>query len=281
VVDDGSRVPVSSIVSKFHHQLNITLIRQTNAGPGSARNAGVARAKGEFLAFTDDDCLPAPGWLKTLARHLSSASGCIVGGQTVNVVTDNRYAVTSQMLVSFLYHYYNADPNHAHFFTSNNMAIATQRFRTIGGFDSRLPAAGEDRELCDRWRHHGHKMLYTPEAVVYHRHNMHLKTFWAQHFAYGRSGYNFQRIRLQRGAGAVKIEPLSAFYLRLLQYPFGKLQKRTALLISMLLVIAQTANALGYFWERGKQMLPSASLGKIRKVALPILAKERLESEQS
>jgi glycosyltransferase involved in cell wall biosynthesis len=58
IVDDGSPAPLERAVNPFAEQLHIKMLRQGNAGPASARNAAAAMARGELLAFTDDDCLP-------------------------------------------------------------------------------------------------------------------------------------------------------------------------------------------------------------------------------
>ena len=63
VVDDGSASPLAEVVAPFHPLFRLTLVTQDNAGPAAARNTGAALAQGEFLAFTDDDCLPSGRWL--------------------------------------------------------------------------------------------------------------------------------------------------------------------------------------------------------------------------
>ena len=63
VVDDGGPTPLDPVVAPFRTQVSLTLIRQRNAGPSAARNAGAERASGEYLAFTDDDsCWILAGW---------------------------------------------------------------------------------------------------------------------------------------------------------------------------------------------------------------------------
>jgi glycosyltransferase involved in cell wall biosynthesis len=44
------------------------VIRQANADADAARNSGVRKARGHFVAFTDDDCKPKPEWLEALVR---------------------------------------------------------------------------------------------------------------------------------------------------------------------------------------------------------------------
>lgn len=62
VVDDGSPMPLEPVVAPFQNKFDVTLIKQPNAGPATARNTGAARASGQFLVFTDDDCMPLIGY---------------------------------------------------------------------------------------------------------------------------------------------------------------------------------------------------------------------------
>jgi len=95
VVDDGGETSLEALVARFRDQLGVTLLRQSHAGPAAARNTGAARAAGEFLAFTDDDCPPATDWLKTLAGRFAKDSDCVVGGRTINALPDNPYSKAS------------------------------------------------------------------------------------------------------------------------------------------------------------------------------------------
>ena len=170
----------------------------------------------------------------------------MVGGRTVNALTNNPYATASQLLVNYLYEYYNRDPDHARFFTSNNLALPAELFHRIGGFDVRLTrAAGEDRDLCARWLEQGYGLFYEPAAVVCHAHDLTLRKLWRQHFQYGRAAFYFHR---QRGRRA-KMEP-PAFYLRLLRYSFSQGRGYAALGLAMLLGLSQVANAAGYYTKR-------------------------------
>ena len=69
VVDDGSAEPAAPLVHSYGEQLLVH--RQTNGGIGSARNAGIALAKGEFLAFLDSDDVWMPNKLTTQLAALS------------------------------------------------------------------------------------------------------------------------------------------------------------------------------------------------------------------
>jgi len=252
VVDDGGEGPTESVVEGFRDELDVTLLLQSHAGPAAARNTGAARAKGTFLAFTDDDCTPAPSWLQGLAKHLSSVSDCAVGGRTVNALPRNPYSSTTQMVIDFVYAYYNADASRARFFASNNLALPAALFRATGGFDATMTTS-EDRELCDRWLHSGYRMVYAPEAVVHHAHSLTFRTFCRQHFNYGRGACRFYQIRARVRQEPARLQA-RAFYIGMLRYPFSRAHGRQALVLATLLVISQGATATGLLWEKASQI---------------------------
>jgi GT2 family glycosyltransferase len=256
VVDDGSSTPLDAVVEARREALPVVLERQPNRGPAAARNRGASRARGSLLAFTDDDCLPDPDWLAVLAEQAERRPGHLIGGRTVNLLPHNPYAAASQQLVSYLYEYASGvagEARWASFFTSNNLAVPAEAFRELGGFDETFPlAAGEDRDFCARWSEAGRPSVYVPEARVGHRHPLDARRFWRQHWNYGRGAYHFHRARERRGCGPVRPEPIG-FYLGMLRSPFTSERPVRALVQAKLLGIAQFANALGFFRERGRR----------------------------
>ncbi len=250
VVDDGGATPLDAVIVPFHDRLDVTLLRHPHAGPAAARNTGAARAKGQFLAFTDDDCRPALDWLQTLQRRFALVPNQIVGGRTCNALSENPYSTASQIIIDVVYAYYNANPAQARFFASNNLALPASHFLAVGGFDVTFTTS-EDRELCDRWLHHGYGMTYAPEVIVYHAHTLTLRAFWWQHFNYGRGAFRFHRIRARRGSGRFRQE--LKFYTRLpslLGRSLSQERGRRILLLAALMLVWQGANVAGFLWER-------------------------------
>lgn len=250
VVDDGSRIPPEAVVARFREKLDLTLLPEAHAGPAKARNTGASRARGKFLAFTDDDCLPANDWLRKMEVHFNKDPDQGVGGPLVDARSDSPYSKANHLLLDYLYRYFNREVGAARFLTSSNMAFPGERFKEIGGFDEgfRL-AAGEDREFCDRWRHDGRKITFDSVIHVYHTKPMAFGSFFHQHFAYGRGAFYFHRARGQRSGEGIKVEPFS-FYWNLLRHPFAQNSLRSKLLISALLFVSQAANAVGFFYEQ-------------------------------
>ncbi len=250
IVDDGSPESLHPIVERFRTRMDIDLLVQNGAGPAAARNAGAARAVHEYLAFTDDDCEPEPGWLRALGAGVLSTPRTMLGGSTVNALPRNLFSEASQELISYLYEYYNQPGGKARFLTSNNMSVPLDMFRDLGGFSASFPlAAAEDRDFCERWLTARHEMRYLPQARVRHSHELDLRRFWGQHFGYGRGAYGYHRRRAQRGETGIRPEPLR-FYTGLLKYPLTQGARARAPGLSALLVVSQVANALGFFYEK-------------------------------
>jgi GT2 family glycosyltransferase len=258
IVDDGGEVPLQPMVAEFSQQMRVRLVVQEHAGPARARNLGAAHASAALLAFTDDDCEPASDWLSSFHACFKAEPGCALGGITVNALPDNVYATASQLLIDYLYAYHfraaatgrvlAAPP----FFTSNNLAVPAVGFRDLGGFDeSFLFAAGEDRDLCDRWQHRGYRLRTVPQAVIRHSHRLSLHRFWRQHINYGRGAFHLRRARLVQGRRPPKREPLG-FYLGLILYPLGRVTSRK-LRLAGLMALSQVATVLGFLLEGTKR----------------------------
>jgi glycosyltransferase involved in cell wall biosynthesis len=246
VVDDGSTVSPEAAFADCPADLNALLLGQHHAGPSVARNSGAARARGELLAFTDDDCQPQPDWLRALAARFSTAPDQAIGGRTFNLLTRSLYSSASQLLHDCVYAYFNAAPDDARFLAANNLALPARLFETVGGFEPSLWAS-EDRELCDRWRARGLPLVYAPEVVVGHAHQLSLASFWQQHYRYGRSTFAFHRLRARRRLGRFEAQP--GFYWYLLTSALRSSGRGRALSMAALLGLTQAAKAAGFLAE--------------------------------
>jgi glycosyltransferase involved in cell wall biosynthesis len=252
VVNDGGADSPRDAVERRRASLDVRLIEQANAGPAAARNAGAALARGEYLAFTDDDCLPDPRWLSALSDSAARHPGCGVGGRVDNALTDGIYSNASQQLIDFLYGYFNTPDAPGRFFITSNLAVPAARFRELGGFDVTFPlAAAEDRDLCDRWREQGGTIVYDDRAVVHHAHPLGLRSFCRQHFNYGRGAFHLHLARARRGVAPILLEHQS-FYSRLVGHPLGKGGGWRAAALSALLLTSQATYAAGYVLERAR-----------------------------
>ena len=260
VVDDGTtqenRIPLEIAVTNARESgVTIKLLHQKNAGPAIARNNGATRASGSLLAFTDDDCAPTPDWLSALSRAFAAFPNDGFGGYTINTLIQNVYSETSQLLIDYLYDYFNQSS--AHFFASNNMAFPTALFRKIGGFHTGFPfAAAEDREICRRWLENGYRLRYIPDAVVQHSHALSFARFFRQQFTYGRGAFYYHHLPTTNTNRSPTMEPFS-FYSNMIRYPFQAQSRSSspgpwgkALRLTTLIGLSQIANAAGYYREK-------------------------------
>jgi GT2 family glycosyltransferase len=216
-------------------------MRQAQAGPAAARNAGAAKARGELLVFTDDDVVCEPSWLTSLARTAASSSHAALGGRTVNALPGNRYSTASQRIVDLAYEHYSGAGG-PRFFASNNLAVPADGFHQLGGFNPAFRTS-EDREFCDRWIESRRPMAYVPDAVIRHVRPLTFGAFWRQHYAYGRGAFSYHRARVRRGRGLSGIE--GSFYSLLLREARSALARRDLHWFATI-VVWQLANAAGF-----------------------------------
>lgn len=255
VVNDGGPFLKKEDVAPLRGLKNLHVLNQQNKGPASARNAGVLMAKGEYLAFLDDDCAPSPEWLKTLAKRVACGDRSAVGGRTVNLLADNPFAVASQMMVDYLYGVMNEKPEKARFLATNNLAVPKDRFLSMGGFDPCFTrAAGEDRDFCRRWIQHGYPMIYVPEALVFHAHDLRFRDYLRQHFGYGQGAFRYHRGG-RRGPFSGLGTP--AFYWNLVIFPLRRQETPGKCRLIFFMALSQAATAAGIAYGLGSAALKS------------------------
>jgi glycosyltransferase involved in cell wall biosynthesis len=249
VVADGEGQGLDVVASNISTDIAMRVIEQVQAGPGAARNTGATAARGRYLAFTDDDCLPTPTWLHALKRALDTSPRALIGGQTINSLEGNACSEASQLIQAIVYRHYNGQPDQAMFLASNNMAVGAEEFASLGGFDQAFRFASEDREFCDRWLWQKRPMRYVENAVVRHAHALTVATFFQQHFRYGTGAARYHRARAGRGSG--KLVDHVSFHANLDNWltPTVTGSPQRQVQIRMCLLLWQVANALGFLWE--------------------------------
>lgn len=180
VVDDGSSDSTVDVVRTYP---KVRLISQRNSGPAAARNRGAAEAKGSVIVFTDDDCVPTPRWLSAMIKPFDDPDIIGVKGayrtrqkalvaRFVQLDYEDRY----RMMATLPY---------IDFVDTYSAAFRRDRFLELNGYDATFPVAcAEDAELSYRMSERGWKMVFAPEAVVYHTHP---DTLWG----YLRKKYKF------------------------------------------------------------------------------------------
>lgn len=162
VVDNGSTDGTLELLRQRAATATIPVIVLEDAGTlGRARNVGLAAAAAPIVAFTDSDCVPAPGWLAALVAPFADPEGArlaIVQGQTLAEADAERGRWSStQELTAFTDRY-----------EACNIAYRRDALRDVGGFDEDMGFFGEDTAAGWAIRRAGWKATFAPAAVVHH-----------------------------------------------------------------------------------------------------------------
>jgi glycosyltransferase involved in cell wall biosynthesis len=163
VVDDGSEAPHETLAVE---EENVRRIRhETPRGVAEARNTGIAHARGEWVAFLDDDDVWAPAYLRTLLAAARAVGADFAYSGAVEV--DHRFEVMRIPLtpepgeLTQLLLRHNAVPAAA-----SNTFVRTELMRRLGGFDPALRLL-EDWDLWIRLALSGRGAM-SPEPLVGH-----------------------------------------------------------------------------------------------------------------
>jgi len=190
VVNDGSQDSTPTIIHKVSKELaDRVTIRQIdipNGGLSNARNVGMHAARGEIVAYLDDDAYPDPHWLQYLADTFMRRDCVGVGGPNLPVVGDNNAA--------FCVAHSPGGPNHvliedeiAEHIPGCNMAFRKSALLEIGGCDAQFRIAGDDVDLCWRLQERGGVIAFNAAATVWHHRRDSIKGYLKQQRNYGRA----------------------------------------------------------------------------------------------
>jgi cellulose synthase/poly-beta-1,6-N-acetylglucosamine synthase-like glycosyltransferase len=167
VVDDGSTDGTLEIIKKFPEVVSVS---QKNKGPAAARNNGVRRARGEIILFTDADCQPFENWLEEMVKPFEQNSEVVAAKGAYKTKQRELTARFVQIEYEDKYDRMKRLSN-IDFIDTYSAGFRREIFLQAGGFSEDFPVAGaEDAELSFRLADKGCKMVFNPEAKVYHVH---------------------------------------------------------------------------------------------------------------
>jgi len=166
VVNDGSTDHTAVVIGQYP---GVRLINQANAGPAAARNRGALEARGAIILFTDDDCVPEPDWLDAMLKPFADPD--VVGAK--GVYRTRQKAVAARFVQIEYEDKYRLMQGSStiDFIDTYSAAFVRDRFLEMDGYDISFPVAcAEDVELSYRMAARKWKMVFVPDAVVYHTH---------------------------------------------------------------------------------------------------------------
>jgi GT2 family glycosyltransferase len=182
VVDDGSTDSTRKIAERY----DVVLISQENAGLSSARNVGWRAARGEIVAYVDDDAYPDPHWLTYLAWAFLRTDFAAIGGPNLTPPEDPLFSQAVAHAPGGPIHVLVSDTEAEHI-PGCNMAFRRAALAAIGGFDPSFRVAGDDVDACWRIHERGMTIGFSPAAVVWHHRRPSLRGYWRQQRGYGRA----------------------------------------------------------------------------------------------
>ncbi|MCL5265279.1 MAG: glycosyltransferase [Chloroflexi bacterium] len=180
VVDDGSTDDTAEVARRF----GAFVLEQPHRGPAAARNRGASLAKGHLLFFTDADCQPSPTWLTRMSEAFARQD--IVGAKGA-YRTRQRSLVARFVQLEFEDKYdFLRKSEYIDFVDTYSACYRREVFRANGGFDENIPLPTvEDVDFSFRLSARGYKMVFVPDAIVYHQHPNSLLHYLRRKFRYG------------------------------------------------------------------------------------------------
>jgi glycosyltransferase involved in cell wall biosynthesis len=184
VVDNASR---SDATSRLVARLPVCYVREERPGLDWARNRGIAEARHDIIAFTDDDARPDRGWLRAIARAFEELEVMAVTGLVVPTELETRAQILFEFDYGGIGHGFHRRVIRREglsdrkllwasaFGVGANMAFRRELFDAIGPFDVALDVGtpsggGGDVEMFHRLVAQGCTLVYEPAALVWHTH---------------------------------------------------------------------------------------------------------------
>jgi GT2 family glycosyltransferase len=207
VVDNAPSGPETAdyIQQTYGDNPQIRYVREDRVGGSWARNRGIIEARGEMVAFADDDIVVDTHWLTAMIQAFTVAEdvACVTG-----LLLPFELETAAQFWIEefggfskgFRRRIFDMQEHHPHtplhpytagqFGTGACMAFTASFLREVGGFDIALGPAtpaygGEDLTLFFEAVVRGHKLVYEPAAIGYHPHHRAYSALQKQVYSYG------------------------------------------------------------------------------------------------
>lgn len=194
IVCDSCIDGTKEILEKKHGGKELwTILEVSKAGPAKARNTGARLAKGDILAFTDDDCIPDKNWLKIIASTLENNSN-IVGLEGLTYTFKNEVTPLTHQIE-------NLKGNPA--VPTCNVAFRKDIFEQLNGFDETFPFAhNEDADFAWRMKEVGEihfieemKVCHPPRLETFKKMKSRMKILESEFLLYYKNTKLYQKYR--------------------------------------------------------------------------------------
>lgn len=166
VVDNNSEENLEVVVNHFSQAV---ITHESRPGSYAARNKGISLAKGEIIAFTDSDCIPASDWLEKGVKSLQSVPNCgLVAGRIELFFKDANKPTPVELYESIEMSFpQQRSLEKQNYGVTANLFTFKSVIDSVGLFDDTLKSCG-DRQWGQRVFAAGYKQIYADDVYVAH-----------------------------------------------------------------------------------------------------------------
>ncbi|MDD4636537.1 MAG: glycosyltransferase [Bacteroidales bacterium] len=186
IVEDGSTITCEQVVRSYENRLTVRYFVKPNSGRSYTRNYGMERAEGKYLLFFDSDCILPPGYFEQIQKDLKETNAdCFGGPDRAHASFTPLQKAISYSMTSFLTTggIRGSKRGMEKFVPRTfNMGFSKEVYQKVGGFKDMF---GEDIDLSTRIKEAGFSVFLFPDAYVYHKRRVSLKSFFKQVFVFG------------------------------------------------------------------------------------------------
>jgi GT2 family glycosyltransferase len=174
VAHDGDR-GIEELLASWSDRLSLRVVRADGREAAVKRNAGWQAADAPVIAFTDDDCEPAPGWLLAAVMPLADAAVELVQGPVRPHPADAAVRGVFRRTLDV------RSPTDT--YPNANLVYRRTALERVGGFDTAIWGGGEDTDLAWRVLESGGQVAWAGDALVWHAVRpatfvQHLRSLW-------------------------------------------------------------------------------------------------------
>ncbi len=181
IVDNNDRLNTKINTTFIGKGINIRVLHCMTKGPGNARNVGWKRAKGEWIFFTDSDCVATESLISGFLKSDNGSIGYAGNVKSIHKGPISAYYETQKILIPLQNEFYEPE-----YLITANALVYRKALECINGFNPRITiAAGEDVDLGIRLRAYG-RLTYCPNAIVIHDFAESVNDFKKRFTRYGR-----------------------------------------------------------------------------------------------
>ncbi len=178
VVVDGNKELYDKILKSGIKANKITL-NEKNLGLSESRNRGIKEAKGDIIAFFDDDAVADKNWIKELVKMYEEKEAIAAGGKLLPKWVSKKPRLLPEeyyWLIGATYKGFPEEVTEVRNTFGSNLSFKADVLKALGGFRGEMGVKGkgllqsEETELCERMKgKFGRGVVYNPDAVVYHK----------------------------------------------------------------------------------------------------------------